>query len=442
MPWIWQNKEMVPKALFFCLKGEQSSTHFCNKSVKSDSHLYSVNILYLKVLNESLKRDGVMDTFFLSRILTGLTFGFHIIFVTVGVGIPLMLVITEGLGIRKKDPHYILLARRWSRGLAIIVAIGVVTSTIIWVKLSLLWPSFMRMAGHAISLPLFLETFAFFIEAIFLGIYIITWDRLKPFYHWLLGLPVIVGSSLSAVFMTTVNAFMNTPTGFSLENGVLSNVQPLQVMFNPATPTKVFHVLISAYLTAAFILAGIAAFRILQGKTHIYYQKSLKLCLLVGMILSLLTGIAGVFSAKFLANYQPEKLAAAQGNSIHYLFNGMVGIGVYLVLISLLFGAMMFFRTDIKKHKWLLGLVVLGGPLSLLAIEFGWVFTEMGRQPWLIRGFMLNESGVTTSNGVGVVLLLFILLYLFLGTLATQALLQIFRSYPAEKEMEQRGIGC
>lgn len=389
-----------------------------------------------------MKRDGVMDTLFLSRMLTGITFGFHIIFVTLGVGISLMLVIAEGVGIRKKDSYYILLARRWSRGLAIIVAVGVVTSTIIWLKLALLWPNFVRMAGHAVSLPIFMETLSFFIEAIFLGIYIFTWDRLKPFYHWLLGLPVVVGSTLSAVFITMVNAFMNTPTGVSFENGILTSIQPLQVMLNPSTPTKVFHVLISAYVTAAFILAAIAAYRMVQGKNHIYYQKSLKICMIVGVVFSLLIVITGNFSMKFLANYQQIPIVGAKGNFLHYLFISMVGIGIYLIILSLLFLAMLFFRIDIKRHKWLLRFIVLSGPLSFLAIELGWVFTEMGRQPWIVRGYIHSEAGVTTANGVGFVSLLFILLYVFLGTLAAQTLVQIYRKNTPEIEMEKRGISC
>lgn len=199
-----------------------------------------------------------LDAVLVSRGLTAMTLGFHIIFATIGVGIPLMISIAELIGIRKNDPHYRLLARRWARGFVITVAVGVVTGTAIGLQLSLLWPNFMQLAGNVISLPLFMEVFAFFFEAIFLGAYLYTWDRFKkPIYHWLLSIPVVLGAGFSAVFITTVNAFMNTPNGFTMKDGVITTIDPIAAMLNPATPSKVFHVLSSSYLTSAAILAAI-----------------------------------------------------------------------------------------------------------------------------------------------------------------------------------------
>ena len=129
-----------------------------------------------------------------SRVLTELTLSFHIIYATIGVGVPLMIMIAQWVGIKKNDEHYILLARRLARGFVITVAVGVVTGTAIGLQLSLLWPNFMQLAGNVIALPLFMETFAFFFEAIFLGIYLYTWDRFEnqkkafaftnPGSHW------------------------------------------------------------------------------------------------------------------------------------------------------------------------------------------------------------------------------------------------------------------
>lgn len=150
-----------------------------------------------------------------------------------------MILIAEWMGIRKKNPHYILLARRWSRAFTVTVAVGVVTGTAIGLQLSLLWPNFMQLAGQVIALPLLMETFAFFFEAIFLGIYLYTWDRFSnPLHHWLMGIPVVIGSS-AAFFITTVNAFMNTPQGFKIDQGRIIEIDPIQAMFNPATPSKV-----------------------------------------------------------------------------------------------------------------------------------------------------------------------------------------------------------
>ncbi|WP_165767994.1 cytochrome ubiquinol oxidase subunit I [Virgibacillus indicus] len=437
-----------------------------------------------------------MDPVLMSRLLTALTLGFHIIFATLGVGVPLMISIAEFIGIKKKDPHYLMLARRWARGFVITVAIGVVTGTAIGLQLSLLWPNFMQIAGNVISLPLFMEVFAFFFEAIFLGIYLYTWDRFKkPYTHWLLSLPVIIGGGLSAVFITTVNAFMNTPEGFTTGASGFAQINPIDAMLNPATPTKVFHVLSSAYVTVAAILATIAAFSLLKKKTSEYHKKALKLTVTLTFIFALLTALAGDFSAKFLAEHQPEKLAAAEWHFeteegadlilfgwlndddvpagairlpgllsflahgdftsevtglaefpeeerpplwIHYMFDLMVVIGMYLAAISLVY----LFISKVKKwnehNKWMLRLLVLTGPLAMLAIEFGWIFAEEGRQPWILRGYMTVEEAATSSPHVGLMFILFLGLYTLLGVLCIVILRRMFRNSPAEEELEKK----
>ncbi|WP_053366037.1 cytochrome ubiquinol oxidase subunit I [Bacillus sp. FJAT-27245] len=436
-----------------------------------------------------------LDSVMLSRMLTSMTLAFHIIFATIGVGVPVMISLAEFIGIKRKDAHYILLARRWARGFTITVAVGVVTGTCIGLQLSLLWPSFMRVAGQVISLPLFMETFAFFFEAIFLGIYLYTWDRFKkPIYHWLLSIPVIIGSSASAIFITTVNAFMNTPQGFTLRDGVITGIDPLKAMFNPATPSKVFHVLTSSYMTSAFILAAITAWVILFGKKTEYHMKSLKLTMAAGLIFALGTAVAGDISAKFLAKVQPEKLAAAEwhfetgknadlilfgtldenreihneirlpkvlsflaGNSfdtevigldkipedeqpplwIHYMFDLMVVIGMYATFISAVFVFLMRFRGN-PFNKPLLWSIVASGPLSMLAIEFGWIFAEVGRQPWILRGYMKVAEGATRADHVGLTFLMFLALYLVLAVMTVIVLTRMFKKKTPEQEFEER----
>ncbi|MFC3884283.1 cytochrome ubiquinol oxidase subunit I [Bacillus songklensis] len=437
------------------------------------------------------------DSVMLSRMLTTLTLAFHIIFATVGVGVPVMIAVAEWIGIKKNDSHYMLLARRWTRGFTIMVAIGVVTGTCIGLQLSLLWPSFMKIAGQAIALPLFMETFAFFFEAIFLGIYLYTWDRFKkPIYHWLLSISVIIGSSLSAFFITTVNAFMNTPQGFELVDGVIKTVDPIQAMFNPATPTKTFHVLTTAYLTSAFVLAMIAAFQILCGKATDYTKKALRLTVTSAFVFVILTGIAGDLSAKFLAEYQPEKLAALEWHFeteegadlilfgtldeasqevkyaihlpkmlsflslsdfngevtglnefpkdeipplyIHYLFDFKVSFAGFMTLVSLLFVMFSRWKKEWMHNKWLLRAIVLCGPLAMISIELGWILAEVGRQPWILRGYMKVPEAATTSDGVEAILWLFLGLYIVLGIVCTVVLRKMFLNNPAEAELEYR----
>ncbi|MED0717473.1 cytochrome ubiquinol oxidase subunit I [Aeribacillus composti] len=438
------------------------------------------------------------DPVFFSRLLTELTLVFHIIYATIGVGVPLMIAIAQWIGIRKNDEHYILLARRWTRGFVITVAVGVVTGTAIGLQLSLLWPNFMEVAGQVIALPLFMETFAFFFEAIFLGIYLYTWDRFKDQKkHFLLLIPVAIGSSASAFFITVVNAFMNTPQGFEMKDGMITNIQPLVAMFNPAMPTKVAHVLTTAYMTSAFVLASIAAYHLLKGNQHLYHKKALYLTMKAAFIFSLATMVAGDLSGKFLAEYQPEKLAAAEWHFetdthaplilfgtlneknevengikipyalsilahntpsaeviglndipederpplyIHYLFDLMVVIGVWLTIISGLYWFAVKKGWSFAANKWFMNLVILSGPLAMIAIEIGWFFAEMGRQPWILRGYMKTADAATSAGYVDVLLIVFSAVYIVLALVSVTVLIKMFKQNPVERELEDLSL--
>lgn len=434
-----------------------------------------------------------LDNTMLARILTSLTLGFHIIFAALGVGIPVLISAAEWLGIRRKDPAYILLAKRWVKGFTVTVAVGVVTGTCIGLQLSLLWPSFMKVAGEVIALPLFLETFAFFFEAIFLGIYLYTWDRFRnPYIHWIFSIPVILGSTASAFFIMTVNAFMNAPQGFTLDGGAIVDIQPLAAMFNPATPSKAGHMIFSAYAASAYVLAALAAWQLLKGKRHEYYRKALKLTMTMALLFSFGTAVWGDLAGKYLAEYQPVKLAAAEWHFetkpqaelifggvldeetgevkyglklpyalsilatglpdgevkglnefpeeerpplfVHYLFDGMVTIGLYMLVVPLVY---FYYR---RKHseqgpRLLYRAIIWGAPLSLLAIELGWMFTEIGRQPWILVGYMKTAHAATTADNVGEMLILFSLLYIFLAVTSSLVLARMFRNKPAEAEL-------
>ncbi|MBJ7884709.1 cytochrome ubiquinol oxidase subunit I, partial [Bacillaceae bacterium HSR45] len=431
-----------------------------------------------------------MDSVEMSRLLTGMTLAVHIIFATIGVGMPLMFVIAEFLGIRNNDAHYIALAKRWSKGYTITVAVGVVTGTIIGLQLSLVWPTFMKMGGHVIALPLFMETFAFFFEAIFLSIYLYTWERFKnKWIHFVIGLPVIIGGSFSAFFITSVNSFMNTPAGFEMKNGRMVNVQPLEAMFNSSFIVRSFHVVATAGMTMAFILAAIAAFKLLKqsySEDKIYHLKALKMTMIVGFISTLLSMLAGDMSAKFLHKVQPEKLAAyewhfdtqSQANLVffgvlnektnevsgaieipgmlsfladnnfkttvkglndfpknelpplivHYFFDLMVSMGVFCFVISGIFMLILLIKKlrHFITHKVVLYSILLTGPASMLAIEFGWFLTEMGRQPWIVRGYLRVSQAATQAGGITLVTILFGLLYLVLIVTSAYVLLRMF----------------
>lgn len=440
-----------------------------------------------------------MEDVLIGRILTGLTLGVHILYATVGVGIPLLIMVLEFLGIKKNDYHYLTMARRIAMGYTVTVAVGVVTGTIIGLQLSLIWPQFMQLAGHIIALPLFMETFAFFFEAIFLGIYLYTWDRFKNrWYHWYLTIPVVLGAGISAVFITMVNSFMNSPAGFKIVDGVLKNVDPLKAMFNPSMPERVFHVLVTAYMTAAFIMVTIAAFNLLKSKfdeDREYHKKGLKVMMVIGLIMSGLTLLAGDLSAKYLHNHQPEKLAAiewhfeTEGNAdlilfgvldeenqevkgalripsalsilsdwkpstevtglndipkdewpplvIHYFFDVMVFFGMFGFGASLLYFILKWLKPELLHSKLMLYIFVLTGPLSFLAIEAGWFTAELGRQPWMVRGYMRVSEAITEASGLGLTLTLFGVLYFVLVTTTILVLTRMFKDKSAKDSQIQ-----
>ncbi|HEC2189683.1 TPA: cytochrome ubiquinol oxidase subunit I [Staphylococcus delphini] len=445
-----------------------------------------------------------MDAVDISRFLTGMTLAVHIIFATIGVGMPLFFAMAEFIGIKKKSAQYIALAQRWAKGYTITVAVGVVTGTIIGLQLSLLWPTFMRIGGHVIALPLFMETFAFFFEAIFLSIYLYTWNRFKnQWIHFFISIPVIIGGTFSAFFITSVNSFMNTPAGMTIENGRMVNVDPIAAMFNASFFVRSFHVVATALMTMAFILASIAAFKLLKNKIEKdrrYHQAALKMTMIAGLIFSMLSMLAGDLSAKFLHQEQPEKLAAYEWHFntesqadlvlfgvldestqevkgalhipgalsflsdssfdtevkglnefpkdelppliVHYFFDLMVFFGIFCFAISFAYVMALWIKKFNPHHKLLLYATLLGGPAAMLAIEFGWFLTELGRQPWIVRGFLKVQDAATDASGLVLVTILFAILYFVLLFSATYVLVRMFKNKPAYQHIEilnQRG---
>ncbi|MGO1631481.1 MAG: cytochrome ubiquinol oxidase subunit I [Staphylococcus equorum] len=442
-----------------------------------------------------------MDSVELARFLTAMTLAVHIIFATIGVGVPLMFAVAEFLGIKRNDPKYITLAKRWSKGYTITVAVGVVTGTIIGLQLSLLWPTFMQMGGHVIALPLFMETFAFFFEAIFLSIYLYTWDRFKSKWtHFLISIPVIIGGTFSAFFITAVNSFMNTPAGFEMKDGKMVNVQPWAAMFNESFLIRSFHVVATALMTMAFVLAAIAAFKLLKNKFKKdteYHKKALKLTMILGVVFTLGSMLAGDLSAKFLHQEQPEKLAAyewhfetesnadliffgsldeetqevsgaikipgilsflADNNTdtevkglnefpeelhppmiVHYYFDIMVSMGVFCLIISGAFILTLIFK-KLRKFTYskpMLYGALLTGPAAMIAIEAGWFLTEQGRQPWLVRGYLKVADTATQAGGLTLVTILFGILYIILIVTTAYVLIRMFSNKPAYKDVEE-----
>ncbi len=437
----------------------------------------------------------------LARSLFGTSLAFHIIFATLGVGIPLLVAVAEITYALTRDSDYAIMAKRWTRGFTVILAVSITTGTIVALQLSLLWPRFMQVVGQVIALPFLIEVFAFFIEAVFMSIYVYAADRIPHKWRILSVSFVAIGAAMSALLITDANSFMNTPRGFRMENGRAVDVHPWLAVFNPALPTQDTHVLISAYMAVPFVLATIAANalvrRNISSREREHHTKALMLTLFLGGFFGILTAISGDLSGKFLAKYQPAKLAVAEGlfhttkaapliiggwpdastqqvigglripgvlsflatdrfdgvvkgldtipKSLwpplisHELFDTMVGLGTLLILIAVigwLFKTIRMRKTQYPFPKWYLFIVMLSGIMAIGAIECGWLYAELSRQPWTIYGIMRTAEAVTGAPYVGTMFILFILLYALLTIGTISVLRAYFLRHPLANDIE------
>src|SRR5215208_6921299 len=253
-----------------------------------------------------------MDELLAARSQMAMSLAFHIIFAAIGIAMPLLMVIAEWKWLRSKDEIYLTLAQRWAKGTAILFAVGAVSGTVLSFELGLLWPEFMRYAGGIIGMPFSLEGFAFFTEAIFLGLYLYGDRRLSRRALFLVTIPIVVSAALSAVFVISANAWMNTPQGFTLVDGRVVDVDPWRAMFNPAMPYEALHGTLASYVATGFAVAGVYAWALLRGSHTPYNRRALALALGLGAVALPLMFVSGDLSARFLAERQPEKFAAME----------------------------------------------------------------------------------------------------------------------------------
>lgn len=254
-----------------------------------------------------------MTDLFAARSQMAMSLGFHIIFAAVGVALPLLMVIAEALWLKTKDETYRTLAQQWAKGTAILFAVGAVSGTVLSFELGLLWPRFMDFAGAIIGLPFALEGFAFFLEAIFLGIYLYGWTRVPPAWHLFAGVMVSLAGVASATFVVSVNGWMNEPTGFRLEGGKAVDIDPIAAMFNQAWVPEAIHMTIAAYQATAFAVAGVHAFLLQRHRDNVFHRHALAIALVVGAITAILQLLSGDLNARHVAREQPRKLAALEG---------------------------------------------------------------------------------------------------------------------------------
>ncbi|HXG03741.1 MAG TPA: cytochrome ubiquinol oxidase subunit I [Candidatus Binatia bacterium] len=425
-----------------------------------------------------------MDLAF-ARAQMGLSLAFHIVFAIIGIGLPVLMVVAEALWLRTGQPVYRDLTQRWARGTAILFAVGAVSGTVLSFELGLLWPGFMEHAGGIIGLPFSLEGFAFFTEAIFLGIHLYGWSRVPPLAHWLSAVLVAVSGAASAIFVVTANAWMNAPTGFEIVDGRVVNIDPVAAMLNPAAPAQVVHMLLAAYVATGFGVAGVHAWFLLRDRRDPFHRRAFAIALGLAVLATPLQVASGDWIARVVAERQPEKFAAMEGlyrtqagaplslggladdermtlrgaieipfglsllahhdpratvvgldafprdtwpnvQAVHLAFDVMVLLGLGLLALSAWAAWSAWRRRGVPDSPNLLRAAVAAAPAGFIAVEAGWVVTEMGRQPWIIYRVMRTADAVTPMPGLVVPFAVFTAVYLLLAAVVIALLRREF----------------
>ena len=275
-----------------------------------------------------------------SRVLMGDSLGFHIIFVLFSLTLPILVVWFEFMGIRRKNADYIKTAKLWSKIAAILVVAGVISGTVVALQMSLVWPGILKFGGKVIGLPFMYETYAFIIEAVFLGLYLATWNskRVSQWLHWWFGIGIVVGSTLSAFAITSINAWMNDPTGFTIVGGKLTNVDVVGAMFSRASLIEFIHSMPGYYLAASLAIAAIYGFKIIGTKLKNRANKStvndlmiIRKLMIFATVFMVVTVIAADITGKYLATHQPAKLAAIEAvpnttSNAPFVFGGSLDV--------------------------------------------------------------------------------------------------------------------
>ena len=417
-----------------------------------------------------------MDEFIAARSQMALSLGFHIIFSCIGMVMPFFMAVSHFYYLRTGKPVYKNVTKAWSKGVAIFFATGAVSGTVLSFELGLLWPGFMQHAGPIFGMPFSLEGTAFFIEAIALGFFLYGWDRFNKWFHWFTGVIVGVSGLASGILVVAANAWMNSPAGFDFKDGVYSNIDPIAAMFNDAWFSQALHMSIAAFAATGFAVAGVHALMILKARNVEFHTKSFTIAAVFGCVAALIQPLSGDISAKDVAVRQPAKLAAmeahfeteskasliiggipdekekkvnyaiklpgflsflAHGNFTaevtgldafpeneqppvavtHYAFQMMVGMGMVMMLIALLYFFALWKKRQWLVNGWLLKCFVAATPLGFIAVEAGWTVTEVGRQPWIIHKIMRTSDAVTPMPGIVYSFYIFSAVYISLAVI-------------------------
>ncbi len=435
--------------------------------------------------------DPDQGSLLIAREMQAMSFIFHIPLVCFGIAFPAIVLYMERLWLRTGDETYKAIAKRWSKVMLILFAVGVVTGTILSFEFGLLWPNFTATFGEVFGIAFALEGFSFFLEAIFITIYVYGWDRLEPRRHFLCGIPIVITGITGSTLVIAVNAWMNNPSGFDLVGGEVTDVQPWTALFNSHLSYEVIHMYLAGFLVVGFLVAGVYAFGWLKGRRSRYARAAMVVPLTVAAVVAPVQLIVGDWAARTVAEDQPLKLAAFEGlngtekgapftiggiytdgelkygisipymlsiladhdpegtveglnsapesdrppvNPVHLSFQTMVFIGTGLALLAAIYLLTWWRKRRLPRSPWFYRALVGAGPAALVALIAGWITTEVGRQPWVVYEVMLTEDAVTNRGGLPLAFVALALTYL--GLLAAVIwLLRRLASRPPETEV-------
>ncbi len=414
-----------------------------------------------------------------ARAQMAFTLATHIILVPLGVSWAFIALVANYRGLRRGDADALRLAQRWSKYMAVTFAVGAVTGTVLSFEFGLLWPRFMGQWGEVFGIPFAFEGLFFFTEAIFIAIYIYGWRRMRPWAHFWTGVPVVLTGVFGSMSVVAANAWMNTPEGFTLDSaGNVVDVDPWQVIFNDAMPLMAAHMVVAAYVVGGFLISSVYAFAMLRGRGDRYHRVGFLIPFTVAAIAIPIQMAVGDSLARWVYNNQPVKFAAIelvpetasdvpetllghlnadgtvsggipipgfaswlsdpstgtatvvqgldtvpaderpttrQVNAVHLSWDVMIGLGTLLLLLSAWYALCWVFRRRMPQSRWFLRCASVAGVAAVIALEAGWVVSEVGRQPWIVYEVMRVEDAATGNTGVWVTTIVVAALYIGLA---------------------------
>jgi cytochrome d ubiquinol oxidase subunit I len=440
-------------------------------------------LVFAQQVVETLGGSSSHPDTLLARQMQAMSLAVHIPIVCFGIAFPAMFVFVEGLYLRTGNLTYKALAKRWSKVALILFAVGVVTGTILSFEFGLLWPNFMATFGDVFGIAFGLEGISFFVEAIFIAIYVYGWDRLSPRAHFLTGVPVVIAGFTGSFNVIAVNGWMNSPDGFKVVDGKVTDPQPWDALFNSNMWHELFHMYLAGYLVCGFIVAGVYAYAWLRGKRDHYHRTALVVALSFASLAAPVQIVIGDWAGRTVAENQPVKLAAFEGlqetqagapftllgileipkmlsvlafhdpnatvqgldsvppddrppvTIVRVAFQTMVGIGTGLAALGVVFFFTWLRLHRLPRSKWFYRAVMAAGPAAFVALISGWIVTEVGRQPWIVYEVMRTKQAVTAIDYLEVGYVFLVLVYLGLGAAVVWLLRRLTRK-PATSEVQ------